>query len=88
MSSIVRFYVFGNESICEGYMLVGHEDAYTERHENISSRVSRLPCSRGQSIGFRRVKKTVMYSFSNVARDVLTCFTEPHIERDTHIKEA
>ncbi len=65
VSGTVRFYIPGDESMREGFVPAGQEDAYTVRHEFIlkpGDQITLQPGTKhwfqaGQSIGFKRVKK-------------------------------
>jgi len=72
----------------EGLVLAGQEDAYIVRHELILKPGDQINLQPGTKHWFQAGEKSaVMYSFSTVARDVLDCFTDPHIERVTRIQE-
>jgi len=88
ISGRVRFYIPGDESMSEGFIPDGKEDAYTVRHELILRPDEQITLQPGTKHWFQAGKEfAVMYSFSTVARDVLDCFTDPHIERVTDIQE-
>jgi len=89
ISGTVMFYVPGDESISEGFLPDEKEDVYTVRHELILKPGEQITLEPGKKHWFQAGKESaVMYSFSTVARDVLDCFTDPNIDRVTHIKEA
>ncbi|MCP4256679.1 MAG: D-lyxose/D-mannose family sugar isomerase [Planctomycetes bacterium] len=89
VSGTVRFYMPGDESMSEGFVPDGKEDAYTVRHELILKPCEQITLQPGTKHWFQAGKEgAVIYSFSTVARDVLDCFTDPNIDRVTHIKEA
>ncbi len=89
VSGTVRFYMPGDESMSEGFVPDGKEDAYTVRHELILKPGEQITLQPGTKHWFQAGKESaVIYSFSTVARDVLDCFTDPNIDRVTHIKEA
>jgi D-lyxose ketol-isomerase len=88
ISGTVRFYIPGDESMSEGFVPDGKEDAYTVRHELILKPGEQITLQPGTKHWFQAGNEgAVMYSFSTVARDVLDCFTDPHIDRVTHIQE-
>ena len=88
VSGTVRFYITGDENMSEGFVPSGQEDAYTVRHELILKPSDQITLQPGTKHWFQADKEcAVMYSFSTVARDVLDCFTDPHIERVTRIQE-
>lgn len=88
VSGTVRFYIPGDESMFEGFVPAGQEDAYTVRHELILKPGDQITLQPGTKHWFEGGEEgAVMYSFSTVARDVLDGFTDPHIERVTRIQE-
>jgi D-lyxose ketol-isomerase len=88
VSGTVRFYIPGDESMLEGFVPAGQEDAYTVRHELILKPGDQITLQPGTKHWFEGGEEgAVMYSFSTVARDVLDGFTDPHIERVTRIQE-
>ena len=87
ISGTLRFYIPGDESISEGFIPDGKEDAYTVRHELNLKPGEQITLQPGTKHWFQAGEDyAVMYSFSTVARDVLDCFTDPHIERITRIE--
>ncbi|UCF15253.1 MAG: hypothetical protein JSW59_17745, partial [Phycisphaerales bacterium] len=88
VSGTVRFYIPGDESIHEGFVPAGQEDAYTMRHELILKPGGQITLKPGTKHWFQAGEEgAVMYSFSTVARDVLDSFTDPNIERLTRIQD-
>ena len=88
VSGTVRFYIPGDESMREGFVPAGQENAYTVRHELILKPGDQITLQPGTKHWFEGGEEgAVMYSFSTVARDVLDGFTDPHIERVTRIQE-
>jgi D-lyxose ketol-isomerase len=88
VSGRVMFYIPGKESMREGFVPDGKEDAYTVRHELILGPGEQVTMQPGTKHWFQAGEENaVMYSFSSVARDVLDCFTDPDIERVTRIQE-
>jgi D-lyxose ketol-isomerase len=89
ISGTVRFYIPGDESIREGVIPAGQDDAYTVRHELILAPGRQITLEPGTKHWFQAGEEgAVLYSFSTIARDVLDCFTDPNIERVTRIQEA
>jgi D-lyxose ketol-isomerase len=89
VSGTIRFYIPGAESIREGFVPDGKEDAYSVRHELILKPGEQITLEPGTKHWFQAGHESaVMFSFSTVARDVLDCFTDPKIERITRIQEA
>jgi D-lyxose ketol-isomerase len=89
ISGTVRFYIPGDESMSEGFVPDGKEDAYTVRHELILKPGEQITLQPGTKHWFQAGNEgAVMFSFSTVARDILDCFTDPHIDRVTRIQEA
>lgn len=87
VSGTVRFYIPGDESMREGFVPAGQEDAYTVHHELILKPGDQITLQPGTKHWFQAGEEgAVMYSFSTVARDVLDGFTDPHIERVTQIQ--
>jgi D-lyxose ketol-isomerase len=84
----LRLYAPGDESICEGFIPAGKENAYTARHELILNPGEQMTLEPGTRHWFQAGGKgAVLYSFSTVARDVLDAFTDPNIERVTRIQD-
>jgi D-lyxose ketol-isomerase len=89
ISGNLRFYIPGEENMSEGFVPDGKEDFYTVRQELVLKPGEQITLQPGTKHWFQAGKESVlMYSFSTVARDVLDCFNDPHIDRVTHIKEA
>jgi D-lyxose ketol-isomerase len=88
VSGTVRFYIPGDESMREGFVPTGQEDAYTVRHELILNPGAQITLQPETKHWFQAAEDgAVVYSFSSVARDVLDGFTDPNIERVTKIRD-
>jgi D-lyxose ketol-isomerase len=89
VSGIVRIYIPGDDSMKEGFVPAGQEDAYTMRRELILKPSGQVTLQPGTKHWFQAGQAgAVLYSFSTVARDVLDGFTDPEIKRMTEIQEA
>lgn len=85
----VRVYIPGDDSMHEGFVPAGQEDAYSMRHELILKPGNQTILQPGTKHWFQAGGEgVVMYSFSSVARDVLDGFTDPDVKRITEIQEA
>lgn len=88
VSGTVRVYIPGDDSMHEGFVPAGQEDAYTMRQELILKPGEQITLQPGTKHWFQASQAgAVMYSFSTVARDVLDGFTDPEIKRITNIQE-
>ncbi|MHC4679359.1 MAG: D-lyxose/D-mannose family sugar isomerase [Planctomycetota bacterium] len=88
ISGIVRFYIPGDDCICEGFIPAGQENAYTVRHELILTPGEQMTLEPGTKHWLQAGDEgAVLYSFSTVARDVLDGFTDSNIERVTRIHD-
>jgi D-lyxose ketol-isomerase len=86
ISGIVYFYIPGEDTLKEGFILEGKEDYYTMRKEIVMKPSDQITLSPGEKHWFQaRDKGAVMYSFSTIARDALDQFTDPDIVRITKI---
>ena len=86
ISGIVYFYIPGEDTLKEGFILEGKEDYYTMRKEIVMKPSDQITLAPGEKHWFQaRDKGAVMYSFSTIARDALDQFTDPDIVRITKI---
>ena len=82
VSGRVYFYVQGENTLKEGFLVKGKEKHYTLRHEIIIKPGDQITFQPGEKHWFQaRDEGAVMYSFSSVARDALDQFTDPGIIR-------
>ena len=88
VSGTLRFYILGDDNMCEGAIPAGKENVYTARHELIFKPGDQITMEPGTKHWFQADQDgVVMYSFSSVARDVLDGFTDPEIKRTTEIQD-
>ena len=86
ISGTVYFYIPGEDSLKEGFIIDGKEDCYTLRNEVVMKPADQITLAPGVKHWFQaRDEGAVMYSFSTIARDVLDGFTDPKIERITKV---
>jgi D-lyxose ketol-isomerase len=82
VSGRVYFYVQGENTLKQGFLVKGKEKHYTLRHEIILKPGDQITFQPGEKHWFQaRDQGAVMYSFSSVARDALDQFTDPDIVR-------
>ena len=82
VSGTVYFYVQGENTLKQGFLVKGKEKLYTLRHEIILKPGGQITFQPGEKHWFQaRDEGAVMYSFSSVARDALDQFTDPNIVR-------
>jgi D-lyxose ketol-isomerase len=86
VSGTVYFYVQGEKTLKQGFLVKGKEKHYTLRHEIILKPGDQITFQPGEKHWFQaRDEGAVMYSFSSVARDALDQFTDPEIVRVVQI---
>jgi D-lyxose ketol-isomerase len=84
IAGTVYFYVPGEDTLKEGFIVDGKADCYTMRKEIVMKPCDQLTLAPGEKHWFQaREEGAVMYSFSTIARDALDQFTDPRIERIT-----
>ncbi|UCD82068.1 MAG: hypothetical protein JSW26_11770, partial [Desulfobacterales bacterium] len=72
----VYFYVPGEDTFAQGFIVDGKDDYYTMRREIIMKPCDQLTLAPGEKHWFQaREEGAVMYSFSTIARDALDQFT-------------
>ena len=82
------FYIPGENTFKEGFLVKGKEHCYTMRHEIVMRPSDQITLAPGVKHWFQaRDEGVVMYSFSNIARDALDQFTDKDIVRITKIVE-
>jgi D-lyxose ketol-isomerase len=82
------FYIPGENTFKEGFLVKGKEHCYTMRHEIVMRPGDQITLAPGVKHWFQaRDEGVVMYSFSTVARDALDQFTDKDIVRITKIIE-
>lgn len=84
----LRFYVEGADTLKEGFIVPGKEDAYTLRHEIILEPGDQLSFEPYEKHWFQAgTRGAVLYSFSTTVRDGLDGFTDPEIQRNTIVTD-
>jgi D-lyxose ketol-isomerase len=82
------FYIAGENTFKEGFLVKGKEHCYTMRHEIVMRPGDQITLAPGVKHWFQaRDEGVVMYSFSTIARDALDQFTDKEIVRITKIIE-
>jgi len=80
------FYVPGENTFRDGFLVKGKEHFYTVRHEVFMRPGDQITLAPGTKHWFQAGSDgVVMYSFSTIARDVLDKFTDPDIVRTTRV---
>jgi D-lyxose ketol-isomerase len=86
ISGTVYFYIPGEDTFKEGFIVRGKEDSYSMRNEIVMKPCDQITLQPGEKHWFQaRGEGAVMFSFSTIARDALDQFTDPNIERITKI---
>ena len=86
IDGMVYFYVEGEDTFKEGFIVEGKDDCYTMRREIVMKPGDQLTLAPGEKHWFQaRDDGAVMYSFSTIARDALDQFTDPDIVRITKV---
>lgn len=86
IAGTVYFYVPGEDTFKEGFIVEGKADCYTMRKEVVMKPCDQLTLAPGEKHWFQvREEGAVMYSFSTIARDALDQFSDPAIERVTKV---
>jgi D-lyxose ketol-isomerase len=84
----LRFYVDGDASMKEGFIVDGKEKAYTLRQEIVLALGDQLTFEPYEKHWFQAGPRgAVLYSFSTTVRDGLDGFTDPNIQRLTVVKD-
>jgi D-lyxose ketol-isomerase len=82
------FYVPGENTFHDGFLVKGKEHYYTVRHEILMRPGDQITLTPGVKHWFQAGPDgVVMYSFSTIARDILDKFTDPDIVRTTKVVE-
>ena len=80
------FYIPGEDTLKEGFIVAGKDGCYTMRHEVSMAPGDQLVLPPGTKHWFQAGERgAVMYSFSTKVRDTLDQFTDPDIVRETKI---
>jgi D-lyxose ketol-isomerase len=88
ISGTLYFYIPGENTFKEGFLVKGKEHCYTMRHEIVMRPGDQITLAPGVKHWFQaRDEGVVMYSFSTIARDALDQFTDKDIVRITKIIE-
>jgi len=86
IAGTVYFYIPGEDTLKQGFIVDGKDDCYTQRREVVMKPADQITLAPGEKHWFQaRDEGAVMYSFSTVARDALDGFTDQRIERITKI---
>lgn len=86
ISGELRFYVAGEDTMKEGFLVPGKEDVYLLRHELVLKPGDQLTFEPYEKHWFQAgAEGAVLYSFSSTVRDGLDGFTDPAIERITTV---
>ncbi len=89
ISGNLRFYIPGEDTMKEGFIVDGKEDCYTMRNEVVMKPGDQLVLPAGTKHWFQAGKEgAVMYSFSTTVTDLNDQFTDPDIVRKTIIEGA
>jgi D-lyxose ketol-isomerase len=88
ISGTLYFYIPGENTFKEGFLVKCKEHCYTMRHEIVMRPGEQITLAPGVKHWFQaRDEGVVMYSFSTIARDALDQFTDKEIVRITKIVE-
>ena len=86
ITGTVYFYIPGENTFKEGFIVEGKDDCYTMRKEVVMQPSDQITLAPGEKHWFQtRETGAVMYSFSTIARDALDQFTDPNIVRVTKV---
>ena len=86
IAGTVYFYVSGEDTFKEGFIVQGKDGCYTMRKEIVMKPGDQLTLAPGEKHWFQAHEGgAVMYSFSTIARDALDQFTDPDIVRMTKV---
>ncbi len=89
ISGDLYFYIPGEDTMKNGFIVDGKDDCYTLRHEIDMKPGDQLELPAGTKHWFQAGKKgAVMYSFSTTVTDLNDQFTDKNIIRDTIIETA
>jgi D-lyxose ketol-isomerase len=84
----MHFYVPGENTLRDGFLVQGKEHHYTVRHEIWMRPGDQITLAPGTKHWFQAGRDgVVMFSFSTIARDVLDKFTDPDVVRTTKVVE-
>jgi len=88
ISGTLYFYVPGENTFKEGFLVKGKEHCYTMRHELVMRPGDQVTLAPGVRHWFQaREEGVVMYSSSTIARDVMDRFTDKDIVRTTRVAD-
>lgn len=88
ISGELYFYIPGEDTLKEGFIVKGKESCYTMRNEIVLKPGEQLILPAGTKHWFQAGEKgAVMYSFSTTVTDLLDQFTDPDIVRNTIIED-
>ncbi len=88
ISGSVYFFISGEDTLKEGFLVGGKQDVYSMRKEVLMQPCDQITLAPGEKHWFQtRETGAVMYSFSTIARDALDQFTDSNIVRVTEIQD-
>jgi D-lyxose ketol-isomerase len=88
VSGTMYFYLPGENTFKQGFLVSGKEHCYTVRHELVMRPGDQVTLAPGVKHWFQaRDEGVVLYSFSTIARDVMDQFTDKAIVRTTRVVE-
>ena len=83
----LQFYVAGNNTMKEGFIVSGKDEVYTLRHELVLNPGDQLTFEPYEKHWFQAGPRgAVLYSFSTTVRDALDGFTDKQIQRITVVQ--
>ena len=83
----LTFYIPGEDTLKQGFIVDGKEDYYTMRNEVVIKPGDQLVLPPGTKHWFQAGERgAVMYSFSTKVTDLMDQFTDPNIVRETKIE--
>jgi D-lyxose ketol-isomerase len=86
LAGTVYFYIPGENTFKEGFLVAGKEHCYTVRHELVLTPGGQITLAPGVKHWFQaRAGGAVMFSFSTIARDAQDRFTDPDVVRVTQV---
>ena len=88
IAGTVYFYVAGEDTFKEGFIVEGKDDCHTMRNEIVMQPCDQITLEPVEKHWFQAHQGgAVMYSFSTIARDALDQFTDPDIDRRTKVMD-
>jgi D-lyxose ketol-isomerase len=88
VGGFMHFYVPGENTLRDGFLVQGKEHHYTVRREIWMRPGDQITLTPGTKHWFQAGRDgVVMFSFSTIARDILDKFTDPDVVRTTKVVE-